>query len=847
MAALDDAQFTVDTALFRQLGELLVGRDSTALIELVKNSYDADATTVVLGGFNLATPDVGSIRISDDGTGMTAEQFKKGFLRLAARGKAAGERRTSIYQRHFTGEKGVGRLAAHKLGSLIEITSTARSRGEEPAAVVLRRMYPDASSQEIRDMVAKDNGTVVDALIDWNLIEESESLSSVEQGLTVEVEELRVRDRLGTEIRISNLRHAWDSRDLQELSRQLRNFSPPSSLTSPLPRAVLDSPLLFGEARVRDAHRSDPGLRVELEGEFASPEEYWTQVERSADWVLEIRAERGQDISYAVSPTRTGSADNRFANGLTVRAPHPSPDVGPFFDARILLRSGSVPLNERAWSQTNSGIRVYLEGFRVLPYGEIGNDWLALDQDYTRRSGRIDINPLAGGPEDSIADLQALTARDVTLRLQPNRNFYGAVFLTDADSGGLRTLVNREGFVPDDAYNRLVGILRNGTNLLHRAWALASLSLKRERAAELRRKREAALAALASSTTHPDSGGDPSPPQDSGEEPTRDEARGDAGQPAMDSSLDNNESGAGVDEENLDLETRIESDQTPQGSASLLRGALSEFEKELDRYIANPSPSSAATERLRLTIARVEDSANRLIEDASLLRVLASVGSHLSIATHELSNLTPLAMSAEAALAPQPGERWPRQAAAARDAVVELRRAIERQSSFLTDASTNEARRRRTRLDLRAIAGVVLLTFASTAAKREVALANEVSGDVRTPPLFRSELQAILSNLVSNALKASPPGGTVAVFAEDGSDFLSIRVENTGTPVDLDTSEQWFAPYASTSVVSDPVLGQGMGLGLPITRDFVAEYGGTLKFVHARPGFDSALEVRLPR
>ena len=40
------ARFTVDTHLFRELGELLVGRDSTALVELIKNAYDADAEEV---------------------------------------------------------------------------------------------------------------------------------------------------------------------------------------------------------------------------------------------------------------------------------------------------------------------------------------------------------------------------------------------------------------------------------------------------------------------------------------------------------------------------------------------------------------------------------------------------------------------------------------------------------------------------------------------------------------------------------------------------------------------------------------------------------------------------------
>lgn len=47
------AKFTVDTHLFRELGELLVGRDSTALVELIKNAYDADATQVIVYGERL--------------------------------------------------------------------------------------------------------------------------------------------------------------------------------------------------------------------------------------------------------------------------------------------------------------------------------------------------------------------------------------------------------------------------------------------------------------------------------------------------------------------------------------------------------------------------------------------------------------------------------------------------------------------------------------------------------------------------------------------------------------------------------------------------------------------------
>src|SRR5690242_15534648 len=48
--------FSVDTHLLRELGALLVGRDSTALLEMIKNAYDADATSVSVHGADLGAP-----------------------------------------------------------------------------------------------------------------------------------------------------------------------------------------------------------------------------------------------------------------------------------------------------------------------------------------------------------------------------------------------------------------------------------------------------------------------------------------------------------------------------------------------------------------------------------------------------------------------------------------------------------------------------------------------------------------------------------------------------------------------------------------------------------------------
>ncbi len=70
--------FTVDTGLFRELGELLVGRDSTALVELLEDAYDADATTVTVVGQYLDDAADGLIVVSDDGNGMDDDEFREG-------------------------------------------------------------------------------------------------------------------------------------------------------------------------------------------------------------------------------------------------------------------------------------------------------------------------------------------------------------------------------------------------------------------------------------------------------------------------------------------------------------------------------------------------------------------------------------------------------------------------------------------------------------------------------------------------------------------------------------------------------------------------------------------------
>ena len=102
--------FTIESRLLRELGERLVKAPEVAVVELIKNAYDADASRCDLQ----YEPD-DSITVSDDGVGMTLSRFKTGWMRIGTSSKAETPVSTR-YGRNITGEKGIGRFAVRFLG-----------------------------------------------------------------------------------------------------------------------------------------------------------------------------------------------------------------------------------------------------------------------------------------------------------------------------------------------------------------------------------------------------------------------------------------------------------------------------------------------------------------------------------------------------------------------------------------------------------------------------------------------------------------------------------------------------------------------------------------------------------
>lgn len=758
---LVQAKFTVDTHLFRELGELLVGRDSTALVELIKNAYDADATKVVVDGQLLSDPDNGRITIADDGTGMNASQFERGFLRIASRYKEEGNRRSPRFHRRYTGAKGIGRLAAHKLASFLHIYSVP---------------LPGTAESDIR---------AIDASIDWQTIESLATLDDLEHSnaILLKAEERSPTAQSGTIIELRRLRRQWSPVERARFFAEVQTFSAPAMIVN-LPPSLTKFPLLFDRPKVSERKRTDPGFDVQLTGELESGEDYWQALAQAAQWIIEIDAKQSdKKIYYNIVPTQSGQRQFPDAVPQSYTMEHPVPDVGPFFQARILIREGVTESRaERAWQGRSSGIRVYMEGFRVLPYGEPEDDWLAIDADYATRPKTLNFLSnldFAGDPTDKQEGLVFLK----------KNAYFGAVFLTAAGAPTLRMLINREGFIPDAGYTNLVQILRTGVYLSVRVRAAAKAISRAERSGKRRLHAAASV------------------------EPSR-----------------------------LNLRQAVE--------VSVKRA--SDLATEA-RQLASVGDYKAAEMRIREAADQFSLSSStseRLMTEGGILRVLASVGAQMAAFVHEINGILGSATALEAAVTRlREDDQLPvsarRKLGQLQGAIGDLRRSVERQASYLTDVISADARRRRMRQKLAERFDAAKRLVDPIAERRGISIINDIPPELKSPPMFLSEVTLVFSNLLTNAIKAAGPKGQIRGHGGDDNDGATVlRIENTGVAVRPEEGEKWFRPFESTTVETDPVLGQGMGMGLTITRNMLEEYGASINFARPSRGYATCIEIR---
>ena len=192
------ARFRPRAKLLLQLGDEMVRNEGVAVLELVKNSYDADAARVSLAVNGLGAESGGTVTVEDDGAGMDVETVLGAWMEPGTDYKGErGRRTTEKFGRTVLVEKGIGRFAAHRLGDSIELV-TRKAGGKEVRVMIDRGAFGGAGYLEDVPISAEEREPEVFA-----------------------------GGRTGTRITVRDLRGAWDRRMLRAVYRSCASLRPP--------------------------------------------------------------------------------------------------------------------------------------------------------------------------------------------------------------------------------------------------------------------------------------------------------------------------------------------------------------------------------------------------------------------------------------------------------------------------------------------------------------------------------------------------------------------------------------------------------------------------------------------
>jgi signal transduction histidine kinase len=351
--------FTVDSALLRELGERLVGRAPIGLAELIKNSYDADATKVVI------TFGEDSIEVLDNGLGMTPDEFNNFWMRIGTTHRSA-QQVSSHFKRPLTGSKGVGRLAVQFLGSILELQTASKSK----------------TTREF------------DARVNWNTAVDAGELTKAR--VTWKVRPRRTafpeHARHGTRILIRGLKQLWEKDQFQELAREVWTLRPPFR-----------------------ASEADAGAAFDIELATSDPEQiaaFRKQLDAlRTNWHARIRGNLRRPSNQHHRGTVNAQCAIQFAGEdrpKTFKYPIPNPRVARqrhecllySVDFEILVfrlagrqSSGIKVQQAREYVDKFGGVQVYDSGFHLPYYGRAEADWLETEQDHALRRVSSELLP----------------------------------------------------------------------------------------------------------------------------------------------------------------------------------------------------------------------------------------------------------------------------------------------------------------------------------------------------------------------------------------------------------------------------------------------------------------------
>jgi signal transduction histidine kinase len=399
--------------LLLQLGNQLIKNENIALVELIKNSHDADAKECKIELVNIDSKENGEIIIKDNGVGMSLQVIEQIWLEpgadykdLVLKGKQLPLDLVYAAKRTPIGEKGIGRFGVHKLGDEVELVTKAADSEKE---IVVKINWLD-----FHDVTYLEDAT----------FDVSERKPLIFKG-----------KQTGTVITIKNLRTSWDKTMFRALVRTVLSLNTPFaektkdsfSATINLSLNDKDKQLEWEESMLTIEQVKDLSLwkvRCTIEGNKIKKFHYeFLPYAKMDKLTKKVVTEKNAVFTKYYNQLRDS---NNLPFDLSAHA------IGPievelflfYLGSKVLKLNTSDPRLLNDFMTENGGVRVYRGGMRVYDYGEPEDDWLNLDQ---KRISNV------GG---SIG----------------NKLILGSVSLERHKSLGLIEKTNREGFVENDSY-----------------------------------------------------------------------------------------------------------------------------------------------------------------------------------------------------------------------------------------------------------------------------------------------------------------------------------------------------------------------------------------------------------
>ena len=383
----NNIRFSVDAGVIDRLGNELVARQETAVSELVKNAYDADSVTVNLSFYN-SNEVGGRLIISDDGVGMTREQLINGFMRISSTDKKDNPF-SYKYNRKRAGQKGIGRFAVQRLGEKLTIITQT-----------------------------KDSNEALKLCIDWNQYQSSFDL----YGISNILESTNKKREFGTTLIIDNLRDKWTEAAIKRIYRYVSDILQPFPLDQHKEKNDSEDPgfkaffYQLPDGKSRKTISDDKTMVYNHAS--ACIDGMIDESGKGTYSVFSDKLEFSYEDQIGIDPDDKNSHFDKIRN-VCFRAYYYiyQPDMISKMHLSAIQKLASV----------SGGIRLYRNGFRVLPYGEPGNDWLSLDLSTRRRT---------------------------LLPVHANLNFFGFVEIDD-NSGNFEETSSREGLMENESFIQL--------------------------------------------------------------------------------------------------------------------------------------------------------------------------------------------------------------------------------------------------------------------------------------------------------------------------------------------------------------------------------------------------------